>query len=409
MKLLHTSDWHLGRSLYEKKRYEEFAQFLDWLIRFIREEKIDILLVAGDIFDTTTPNNQVQEMYYKFLAEVPQTGCRHVVITGGNHDSPSFLNAPREILRALHVHMVGDISGNPEEEVILLPSASGEPEAVVCAVPYLRDRDVRTAEAGESPEDKKKKLIDGISGHYAEVARIALEKTGNLRNVPLIGMGHLFTSGGKTMEGDGVRELYVGTLAYVDEKMFPACFDYLALGHLHIAQKVGNSEYKRYSGSPIPMGFGEAGQEKKVIVVEFGKHPPIVTEYTIPCFRKLERISGDREKILNRISELAKEGSNAWLEIDLTDPIPAADPTQMIEEAREGSGMEICRIKNSIVSERALKQADTEETLDDLSEKDVFTRLLAEQENLDPALREELMSTFQEILLSMKENDVNAD
>jgi DNA repair protein SbcD/Mre11 len=409
MKLLHTSDWHLGRSLYEKKRYEEFAQFLDWLIRFIREEKIDILLVAGDIFDTTTPNNQVQEMYYRFLAEVSQTGCRHVVITGGNHDSPSFLNAPRQILRALHVHVIGDISGNPEDEVITIQNASGEMEAVVCAVPYLRDRDVRTAEAGESPEDKRKKLTDGISGHYAEVARIALGKTAKLPKVPIIGMGHLFTSGGKTVEGDGVRELYVGTLAYVDEKMFPASFDYLALGHLHMVQQVGDSEFKRYSGSPIAMGFGEADQEKKVIVAEFGKQLPCITEHTVPCFRRLERISGDREKILNRISELSIRGSNAWLEIDLTDPIPAADLTLMIEEAMEGTGMEICRIKNRIITERALKQAHTEETLDDLSETDVFSRLLDEQKEMEPQQREELTATFQEILLSMKENDVNAD
>ena len=101
MKILHTSDWHLGRSLYDKKRYEEFYGFLEWLIEFIREEKIDALLVAGDVFDTTTPNNQVQEMYYRFLSEVSRTGCRHVVIIGGNHDSPSFLNAPRQVLKAL--------------------------------------------------------------------------------------------------------------------------------------------------------------------------------------------------------------------------------------------------------------------------------------------------------------------
>jgi DNA repair protein SbcD/Mre11 len=409
MKILHTSDWHLGRSLYEKKRVDEFTKFLDWLILFIREEQVDVLLVAGDIFDTTTPNNQVQEMYYRFLSDVTRTGCHHVVITGGNHDSPSFLNAPREILRALHVHVVGDITDNPEDEVLVLTNSEGMPEAVVCAVPYLRDRDVRTAEAGESPEDKRKKLIEGISGHYAAVARIALEKTGHSGSVPIIGMGHLFTSGGKTMEGDGVRELYVGTLAHIDGELFPGCFDYLALGHLHLAQKAGSSEFKRYSGSPIPMGFAETGQQKTVIVVEFSGRSPVVTEHTVPCFREMERICGEKAEILGRITELASRGSNAWIEIEYTGLIPADDLTSLAEEAIAGSGMEICRIKNRIISERALKQADIEETLDDLTETDVFTRLLDEQKITDSPQREELMGTFREILQTMQEKDVNAD
>ncbi len=409
MKILHTSDWHLGRSLYDKKRYEEFYGFLEWLIEFIREEKIDALLVAGDVFDTTTPNNQVQEMYYRFLSEVSRTGCRHVVIIGGNHDSPSFLNAPRQVLKALRVHVIGEMADNPKDEVILLANSAGEPEAIVCAVPYLRDRDVRITEAGESQEDKRRKLLDGISRHYAEVARIALQKTGNRPDIPIIGMGHLFTSGGKTLEGDGVRELYVGTLACINEESFPACFDYLALGHLHLAQKVGASETKRYSGSPIPMGFSEAGQGKKVMIAEFNGRSPVVAERPIPCFRELVRISGGKAEILSRITELVARGSKAWLEIECTELIPSEDLAQMLEETLSDSGMEICRIKNRILTERALKQSDTEETLDDLSEPDVFRRLLDEHGIDDPLQRAELMVTFSEILLSIRENDTNAD
>lgn len=409
MKIVHTSDWHLGRSLYDKKRVEEFSGFLNWLIDLIREEKADALLVAGDVFDTTTPNNQVQEMYYRFLSEVTQTGCRHVVITGGNHDSPSFLNAPKQILEALRVHVIGDITDNPEDEVIVLTNSSGEPEAIVCAVPYLRDRDVRTAEAGESQEDKRRKLIDGISGHYASVAQIALNKRVHSPNIPIIGMGHLFTAGGKTVVDDGVRDLYIGTLAYIHEELFPDCFDYLALGHLHLAQKVGTSETKRYSGSPLPMGFGEAGQEKKVIIADFNGRTPFITEHTVPCFRELVRISGGKAEILNRVAELVARGSKAWLEIECTELIPAEELTQGFEEALAGSGIEICRIKNRILTERALKQADTEETLDDLSEPDVFTRLLDEQGIDDPGKREELMITFREILQIFQEKDSNSE
>ena len=120
LKLLHTSDWHLGRSLYEHKRYEEFEKFLDWLAEFIQEQRIDVLLVAGDIFDTTIPGNRAQELYYQFLTKVSLTCCRHMVITGGNHDSPSFLNAPKDLLRYFNVHVIGAITDSLEDEVLSL-------------------------------------------------------------------------------------------------------------------------------------------------------------------------------------------------------------------------------------------------------------------------------------------------
>jgi len=109
MKILHTSDWHLGRSLYGRKRYDEFSSFLDWLAQAIEDEKVDALLVAGDVFDTSTPSNRAQELYYRFLCRVAASCCRHVVVVAGNHDSPSFLNAPKELLRALNVYVVGSM------------------------------------------------------------------------------------------------------------------------------------------------------------------------------------------------------------------------------------------------------------------------------------------------------------
>ena len=176
MKILHTSDWHLGRSLYGRKRYREFSDFLAWLAELIRQQKIDGLLVAGDIFDTATPSNRAQELYYRFLCNVAGSCCRHVVVIGGNHDSPSFLNAPKELLRALNVHVVGSMTGNPEDEVLVLKDKQNHPEAIVCAVPYLRDRDIRTALAGETVEDKSAKLIEGLRIHYAEVCTVAEQK-----------------------------------------------------------------------------------------------------------------------------------------------------------------------------------------------------------------------------------------
>ena len=120
MKILHTSDWHLGRSLYGRKRYKEFSAFLDWLAQTIEDENVDALLVAGDVFDTSTPSNRAQELYYRFLCRVAASSCRHVVVVAGNHDSPSFLNAPKELLRALNVYVVGAVTESLEDEVIVL-------------------------------------------------------------------------------------------------------------------------------------------------------------------------------------------------------------------------------------------------------------------------------------------------
>src|SRR5690554_1470549 len=107
MRILHTSDWHIGRTLCGRKRYEEYDSFLTWLAETIQQNDIEVLLVAGDVFDTTAPSNRAQELYYQFLHKVSVSTCNHVVIIAGNHDSPSFLNAPKELLKVLNVHVLG--------------------------------------------------------------------------------------------------------------------------------------------------------------------------------------------------------------------------------------------------------------------------------------------------------------
>ena len=181
MRVLHTSDWHIGRTLYGRQRYEEFEAFLDWLAVLVEEENIDVLLVAGDVFDNSTPGNHAQELYYRFLCRVAASSNRHVVVTAGNHDSPSFLNAPRELLKFLNVHVVGCASDPPADELIVINGPDREPRLIVCAIPYLRDREIRTAEAGESVEDKERKIIEGIRAHYRRVCEAAKEKRALLK------------------------------------------------------------------------------------------------------------------------------------------------------------------------------------------------------------------------------------
>ena len=413
MKVLHTSDWHIGRTLYGRKRYEEFGAFLTWLADSIQQNEIDALLVAGDIFDTSAPSNRAQELYYRFLCRVAASCCRHVVVVAGNHDSPSFLNAPKELLKALDVHVVGSSTESPEDEVLVLRNDQDTPELIVCAVPYLRDRDIRVAEAGESVEDKERKLIDGIRTHYATVAALAEQKREELgANIPIVGTGHLFTAGGQTVDGDGVRELYVGSLAHVTAGIFPACFNYLALGHLHIPQEVNGSKTIRYSGSPLPMGFGEAKQQKSVCQVEFHSTAASVQLIDVPVFQKLERVKGDWDGISSRILELTATDdpnrSRAWLEVIYDGIEVIGDLRERLEAAISGTQMEILRIKNNRIIDRVLGQIHEEETLDDLNVNDVFERCLAVHD-VPEEQRPELLRAYQETVSSLYEDDVQAE
>ncbi|SEM80546.1 Exodeoxyribonuclease I subunit D [Syntrophus gentianae] len=409
MKLLHTSDWHLGRTFDRRKRYDEYEAFLNWLVELIETQDVDVLLVAGDVFDSSTPSNRAQELYYRFLYRVAVSPRRHVVITGGNHDSPSFLNAPRELLRFLNIHVVGYASASPDEEVIVIDGQDGEPGLIVCAIPYLRDRDIRTAEAGESIEEKEQKMIEGIRTHYREVYDAARQKQALLNKpVSIVATGHLYTKGGKTVDGDGVRELYIGSLLHVGRDVFPDSIDYLALGHLHIPQSVGGSDIIRYSGSPLPIGFGEAAQEKSVVLVDFSGGTPTVNPIPVPCFQELRTLRGDWPVLARDLEVLKSRGSRAWIEILYEGEEAASDLQKRLDEAVQGSGMEILRVKNKRMMERAMSGHADQETLDDLIVTDVFERCLDDR-NVSTERRPALLSAFREIIVSLDEQDPRAE
>ncbi|WP_204995624.1 exonuclease SbcCD subunit D C-terminal domain-containing protein [Spongiibacter marinus] len=336
------------------------------------------------------------------------SSCRHIVVVAGNHDSPSFLNAPKELLKALDVHVVGSSTASREDEVLVLRNEQDGPELIVCAVPYLRDRDIRVAEVGESVEEERK-LIDGIRTHYAAVAALAEQKREELgADIPIVGTGHLFTAGGQTVDGDGVRELYVGSLAHVTAGIFPACFNYLALGHLHVPQKVNGSETIRYSGSPLPMGSGEAKQQKSVCEVEFHSTAASVQLIDVPVFQKLERVKGDWDGISNRILELSATDSQVWLEVIYDGTEVIGDLCERLEAAMFGTQIEILRIKNNRIIDRVLGKIHEEETLDDLNVNDVFERCLAVHD-VPEDQRPELIRAYQETVSSLYEDDLQAE
>ena len=405
LKILHTSDWHLGHTLYGRKRYDEFRLFLRWLTQTIREEAADVLLVSGDIFDSGLPSNQAQAMYYDFLREVAGGLCRHLVLIAGNHDSPSFLDAPQAILKAMDIHVVGR-SLPPEDEVLLLRDKNGMPELIVCAVPFLRDRDLYRASLGDSVEDRERLLAQGMRDHYRRCAEqaeklraesAACRKEAHLPPyIPIIAMGHLFAAGSTVADSDGVRDLRIGSLGQVDAGIFPSVFDYVALGHLHIAQKVHGEDRIRYSGSPLPMGFNEAQQKKKVFLVECGTGLS-VRGIEVPAFQRLEKICGDLPAIEARLKELASCGEPVCTEVIYTGEGIVSDLRERLLE-KAGAQVELLRVRTARSSGFALAQ-EQEEQLEDLSVADVFERLLKdveEQNGLAPEQKEALEQTYRE-------------
>lgn len=407
IRLLHTSDWHLGRSLYGRKRYDEFRSFLDWLAGTVKKESVRVLLVAGDVFDSATPSNRFQELYYRFLCRVAEEACRHVVIIGGNHDSPSFLQAPKELLKFMDVHVIGKASENPMDEVLVLKAPDGSPEMIVCAVPYLRDSDIRRADPGETFREKELKTAQGTEDHYRRAAEAAeAVRSGFGGDIPVVAMGHLFAAGGTTVDGDGVRELCVGSLASVDPSIFSRTFDYVALGHLHVPQRVQGSETVRYSGSPIPMGFGEAVGRKSLCLVDFVGRDPSVRLLPVPVFQPLERIRGDLSRIAKRLWEISTEGSRPWLEV-IYDGEEVLGGLRDLVEKDLPDGAELLRLKDGRIISNFLETQENV-ALEDLDHYTVFQKLL-DSRKVPEEGRAELMDSYREIVSSMQEEDPMAE
>lgn len=331
MKILHTSDWHLGQSFFTKSRKNEHAVFLKWLLQQVEVHQIDAIIVAGDVFDTGTPPSYARELYHAFIGELQGMQCTLVVL-GGNHDSVSVLNESKALLKYLNSHLVASTYGELSEQVITLDDRKGQPGAVLCAVPFIRPRDVLVSEAGQSGTDKRQALGDAIKQHYGALYNEALSMRASIEEkqaeqgsknsaaIPIIATGHLTALG--VSQSESVRDIYIGTLEGFDAKGFPPA-DYIALGHIHRPQKVAKTEHIRYSGSPIPLSFDELNTQKQVVLVTFEPESttPTISTLPVPRFQAMEVIKGDLQAIEAAINKseaiaLASHTDGAVSEVD---------------------------------------------------------------------------------------------
>ncbi|NOQ26931.1 MAG: exonuclease subunit SbcD [Bacteroidales bacterium] len=398
MKILHTADWHLGHRLHEQSQVEEQTLFLSWIENYIIDQKIDVLLISGDIFDTGVPSNQSLEMYYNFLVKLKSTTCQSIIITGGNHDSPGTLNAPKDILNALSIKVVGKATENIEDEVFEINI--NDEKVIVGAVPYLRDGDIRRAVAGESFEELSDKYKAALINHYEALAEQC--ELINANKAPVIAMGHLFATGGSV--SDSEQNIYVGTLGHIGAEDFPTYFDYFALGHLHRPQIIGGNDKVRYSGSPQILSFSEIKYDKKIIVLTIeGNKISDIKDYVVPRFREFYKLEGTIAECIAAFPDVISNTYELtpWVEIVLNEENNIN--TDDLKIAAEAYPFEI--LKTALKIQRRIKGIEDllEETksIKELLPTEVF-KLKCKEIGYDLESRPEVEDAFNEILQSVK-------
>jgi exonuclease SbcD len=399
MRIIHTADWHLGQFFYSKSRAAEHQAFLDWLLAQIIQHQVEALIVAGDLFDTGSPPSYAREMFNRFVVALQPSGCQLVVLAG-NHDSVATLNESRELLACLNTRVITSATPQGEQQILTLQQRDGTPGALLCAIPYLRPRDILRSQAGQSGREKQISLLEAIEQHYQQCYVAALAQR-NDASLPIIATGHLTTVG--VTKSDSVRDIYIGTLDAFPAQAFPPA-DYIALGHIHRAQRIADSDHIRYSGSPIPLSFDELGREKSVFLLEFSHQLDTVTTLTIPLFQPMQMLKGSMAEIEQQLTQFTDCANDqpVWLDIEITTQEYLSDLQRRIEQLTEALPVEVLLVRRSREQrQRSLARMDNE-TLSELKVEEVFARRLAEEEQLETEQAEQLTQLFRTTLAALE-------
>ncbi|QZI73260.1 exonuclease SbcCD subunit D C-terminal domain-containing protein [Pseudomonas protegens] len=382
MRLFHTSDWHLGQNLHGQERDFEHACFLEWLLRQLKHEQPDVLLIAGDIFDTVNPPVKAQERLYDFIVSAhEQQPALTIVMIAGNHDSGSRIELPAPLMRRLRTHALGRVlwldDGQLDAERLLLPlpDASGAIVGWCLALPFLRPAEVTGPQLGDD-------YLKGIAQVHEWLIAAA-----NAKRQPgqaLIAVSHAHMAGGSVSE-DSERSLIIGNAEALPASLFGADISYVALGHLHKPQKVNGEERIRYSGSPIPLSFSEIDYPHQILDVRLdGQTLVSVEPRRIPRAVNLQRLGpAPLGEILTQLGELpdidllAEEQRQPWLEVRVRLDEPQPDLRQQVESALQGKAVRLVRIAAEYAGNGGRDAQDSGAELielDQLSPEELFRR-----------------------------------
>ncbi len=400
MKILHTADWHIGKKLHKYDLAQDFDLFINWLISLVKEKKIDVILVSGDVFDLANPSSEARRQFYSTLVKLHQLNCR-IIITGGNHDSPSVLNAPREILEQLHISIVGNLPENISDCIFAFPENT-EPQVIIAAIPFLRDSELRRISDGISYEDRLLAIQDGMAQIFNNAKDYCSE---HYPNIPAIAMGHLFATG-EISTSDSEREIQVGNEARFDTQRLGG-FQYIALGHIHKPQRVHSNIPTFYSGSPIPLSFSERKDQKRILLLdtEKGFEPESIP---IPSFRKLIKIEGNLSEISIKLNALRDTSIlTNLIELQLIEPfysVKIEEDFNFLINNFSIPNYEIVKTRMQFNDRLQSSSQLFEEniSLTELRPQEIFSKLL-ETECIEEAQKQKLMLAFQELQDSLND------
>ena len=404
MRLLHTSDWHLGQTLHDFDRIYEHQCFLDWLLDTLETEQIDALLIAGDIFDNSNPSAESQKQLYRFL-----TAAKHrvpdldIVMIAGNHDSSGRLEAPAPLFAAFDATVVGCARQQGEIEldrlVTPLKNRDGEIAAWCLAVPFLRPGDVLRVETGGDP------YLEGVKLLYRQALEFALNRRES--GQAIIALGHCHMNGGAT-SADSERRIIIGGAEALPVDMFDPVIAYAALGHLHRAQKVGGQERVRYCGSPLPMSFTEIHYPHQVVRIDLdGESVAQITKIRIPRAVELLRVPAQPaplDEVLDALNALdlpdAPRDAQPYLEVQVLLNGPEPGLRARVDSVLDGKPVRRAKIKPTYGGNANSRLDNSPQSLDDLGRlqpDDIFRKLHWRKYGEEPAT--DLMNAFRELLL----------
>lgn len=395
IKILHTADWHIGKRLYKKSLDEDIVLFFEWMVSVIKEEGIDVLVVAGDIFDSANPSHASRKVYYDVLHKLIETKVR-VIITSGNHDSPTNLSASSDILKMLDIHVVGGVGESPEDEIIFYKK---ENERVVfAAVPFLRDKDLRREDQLDDPNSRIEQIRQGIVDHYTSLRDYISSKYHG--NFTTVGIGHLYLQSAST--SDSERDIQLGNQAGIKSTQLSDLFDYAALGHIHRPQSFDEGKI-RYSGSPVVLSFSEREDQKQVVLVEVEKGKLKTTVIPIPSFRKMKKISGDFDTVRTKLQQGFSLSTplQSYVEVEVVEKEHSIALIQEINDfldQQDNSNFTILKERISFEnSPRSLSQQIGATQINDLKPIEVLNKKL-EYETYPDKVKEEIKDAFNQIL-----------
>ncbi len=403
LRLIHTADWHLGHTLHGVSRHTEHQQFLNWLLAELLDKQADALIVAGDIFDSANPSAQAQAQLYEFLVSAKkQQATLDIILVGGNHDSATRLDAPSSILNALGVHVVGGLRRDNQaidwrRLIVPLTNAQGEIKAWCGAMPFLRNADLPNSEDDDP-------LVTGVKSLYDEL--FTQLQSHAQHGESLIMTGHCYMVNGNVSELSE-RKILGGNQHALPVELFSNAVDYVALGHLHLAQSVGANEHIRYSGSPIPLSFDESHYVHSVLQVELiAEQCVAITKLKIPRTVELLRIPNGKEfatlsNVLAHLESLdladLPKAQHPFVELRIKLDKPEPSLRQQIEEVISVLPVRLLKITTAYTgNDNSLADLQIEQRLEELQPLDVFQRCY--QTKYDTPAPDDLTVLFNELL-----------